>query len=67
MAFVTHHNLTGHPRKKEKIEGVDFSSERAGEVAMELGFTSKSLEGMTGSGRDGAITVRDLRSWVKED
>jgi hypothetical protein len=66
MNVVTHHNIVEknlQHRQSSKLDEVDFASERAGEVAVELGFTAEKLEGREGSGKDGAITVADLRIW----
>jgi pyruvate/2-oxoglutarate dehydrogenase complex dihydrolipoamide acyltransferase (E2) component len=47
-------------------EGINWATERAAEVAEELGFDPSDLEGMQGSGKDGAVTVADVRNWGKE-
>ncbi len=45
---------------------INYSTDRAAEVAAELGISAEDLEGMEGSGKDGAITVKDVKSWGKE-
>ena len=41
---------------------VDFASDRAGEVAVELGLTDEQLAGAEGTGKNGALTVKDIRA-----
>ncbi|KKN88094.1 hypothetical protein LCGC14_0251660 [marine sediment metagenome] len=70
MGNITHHNIVEKNLQYRQLldddqsASVDFASERAGEVAAELGFTASRLEGREGSGKDGAITVADVRDWV---
>ena len=45
---------------------IDWSSDRAAEVAAELGFAAEDLAGMQGTGRGGSITVADVKNWGKE-
>jgi pyruvate/2-oxoglutarate dehydrogenase complex dihydrolipoamide acyltransferase (E2) component len=45
---------------------IDFATDRAAEVAAERGVTAEDLEGLTGTGKDGAITVADVKNWSKE-
>ncbi len=49
-------------------KGVDinFSSDRAAEVAAELGVTAEDLKGVKGSGKDDSITVADVKGAAKE-
>ncbi len=65
MATVTHHGLTEAPRSR--IEGVDFASKEAVELAEKLGLDAEDLEDFEGSGRNGAVTVRDVRRIAMED
>lgn len=63
MALVTHHDHAGkpHPRVKEEV---DFASDAAGELAVELDIPKDILAAAEGSGKDGALTVRDIRRIV---
>lgn len=63
MALVTHHDHAGraHPRTREEV---DFASDRAGELAVELGIPKDILAAAEGSGTDGALTVKDIRRIV---
>jgi len=45
---------------------IDWATDRAAEVATELGFVAEDLAGMQGSGKDGSITVADVKNWGKE-
>ena len=45
---------------------INFATDRAAEVAAERGVTAEDLEGMVGSGKDGALTVADVKNWSKE-
>jgi pyruvate/2-oxoglutarate dehydrogenase complex dihydrolipoamide acyltransferase (E2) component len=45
---------------------LDFATDRAAEVAAERGITAEDLEGLVGTGKDGAITVADVKNWSKE-
>lgn len=45
---------------------IDWSSDRAAEVAAELGISAEDIAGIEGSGKDGAITVADVKNWGKE-
>lgn len=49
--------------------GVGFASRQAEEVASALDLSLEALlgDGMEGSGRDGSVTVSDIRDWVKGD
>ena len=50
---------------EDEVE-INFTSPAAEAVAQELGFAPEDLVGMQGSGKDGAITVADIRNWGKE-
>ncbi len=67
---VTHHNLAQNQglAAARAIRGldIDWASDRSAEVAAELGFVAADLSGMKGTGKDGSITVRDVRNWGKE-
>ncbi|MEK0324752.1 MAG: E3 binding domain-containing protein [Nitrosopumilus sp.] len=57
------------PADVEATEGgveIDWSSDRAAEVAAELGITAKDIAGIEGSGKGGSITVADVKNWGKE-
>lgn len=57
------------PANAEATEGgtdIDFATDRAAEVAAELGISAEDLEGLVGTGKDGAITVADVKNWGKE-
>jgi len=43
---------------------VDFASDEAGELAVELGFDAQSLTEIKGTGDNGAITVADIEKFV---
>jgi len=45
---------------------IDWSSDRAAEVAAELGITAKDIAGIQGTGKGGSITVADVKNWGKE-
>jgi len=45
---------------------INYSTDRAAEVAAELGISAEDLEGVEGSGKGGAITVADVKNWGKE-
>lgn len=45
---------------------INFTSPAAEAVAKELGFAPEDLVGMQGSGKNGAITVADVRNWGQE-
>ncbi len=45
---------------------INFTSPAAAAVAEELGFADEDLVGMQGSGKNGAITVADIRNWGQE-
>ncbi len=52
----------------EATEGVEinFATDRAAEVAASLGIAAEDLEGMAGTGKDGSITVADVKNWGKD-
>lgn len=57
------------PADDEATEGgteIDFATDRAAEVAAELGISAEDLEGLIGTGKDGSITVADVKNWGKE-
>ena len=45
---------------------INYTSPAAEAVAAELGFADEDLVGMQGSGKNGAITVADIRNWGQE-
>jgi len=45
---------------------IDFATDRAAEVAAELGLEASDLEGVDGTGKDGALTVADVKDAAKE-
>lgn len=55
---------------KKAIDGpgaaVNFASDEAGELAIELGLDAEKLAEIEGTGEDSAITVEDLRKFVDE-
>ncbi len=56
------------PADAEATDGVqiNFATDRAAEVAAERGVTAEDLEGLVGTGKDGAITVADVKNWSVE-
>lgn len=65
MAFVTHHSHVGDAPRGRRVPIVDWASDRAAEVAQELGFAPEDLSGLVGTGRDGSVTVKDVKNWGK--
>lgn len=49
----------------EKGVEIDWSSDRAAEVAAELGITAADLGDLVGTGKGGSITVADVKDWGK--
>lgn len=45
---------------------INWATDRAAEVAAERGVTAEDLEGLVGTGKDGAITVADVKNWSVE-
>jgi len=45
---------------------IDFATDRAAEVAAELGLEAADLEGVVGTGKDRALTVADVKEAAKE-
>lgn len=66
MANITHHNIGSPVPARRVSEVIDWASDRAAEVAQELGFAPEDLAGMVGTGQDGSITVADVKNWGKE-
>lgn len=58
------------PAVEEATEGgveIDWSSDRAAEVAAELGISAEDIAGIEGSGKGGSITVADVKNWSKPE
>ncbi len=51
----------------EKGVEIDWSSDRAAEVAAELGISVEDIAGIEGSGKGGSITVADVKNWSKPE
>ncbi|KKN37818.1 hypothetical protein LCGC14_0759620 [marine sediment metagenome] len=45
---------------------IDWASDEAAEAAASLGIVAADLAGLEGSGKNGSITVKDVRNWGKE-
>ncbi len=45
---------------------INYATDRAAEVAAELGITAEDLGDLVGTGKEGAITVADVKNWGKE-
>ncbi len=56
----------GREAKPAVEEATNWSSARAKEVAAELGLTAADIAAIQGSGKDGVITVADVKDSVKE-
>jgi pyruvate/2-oxoglutarate dehydrogenase complex dihydrolipoamide acyltransferase (E2) component len=57
------------PADAEATEGgtqINYATDRAAEVAAELGITAEDLGDLVGTGKEGAITVADVKNWGKE-
>lgn len=68
QAFPQH--LKGRAATPADVEAtgvdIDFATDRAAEVAAELGLEAIDLEGVKGTGKDGALTVADIKEAAKE-
>lgn len=49
-----------------KDNTVDFASDEAGELVVELGLTPEQVAEIVGSGQDGTITVEDVQKYVDD-
>lgn len=51
-------------KQLELLGGVNFASDEAGELAVELGLIEGDLKKIVGTGENGSITVENLASFV---